>query len=147
MKIDPKQMAKMISEDPDEVNPFDDTEDEFVSEDDYSLEIEEMDLFGEIIADYLNRAKRTPEDFTNGEALRVGLHAKFFDHVGRELDPHNNGYQPNDIVWDNNGGQGTLTLGLQYFEYTHPEWADTYGMGEGYVYFKNGVWKSTGYMD
>ena len=106
-----------------------------------------MDLFGEIIADYLNRAKRTPEDFTDGEALRVGLHAKFFDHVGRELDPHNSGYQPNDIVWDNNGGRGILTFELQHFEYDHPEWADTYGMGEGYVYFKNGVWKSTGYID
>jgi hypothetical protein len=30
--LNPKQMAKMISEDPDEVNPFDDTEDEFVDE-------------------------------------------------------------------------------------------------------------------
>jgi hypothetical protein len=32
MKIDPKKIARMISEDPDEVNPFDDTEDEFTSD-------------------------------------------------------------------------------------------------------------------
>jgi hypothetical protein len=29
MNIDPKQIAKMISEDPDEINPLDNTEDKF----------------------------------------------------------------------------------------------------------------------
>ena len=33
MKIDPKQIAKMITEDPDEVNPLDNIEDEFVRKD------------------------------------------------------------------------------------------------------------------
>ena len=32
MKIDPKQIAKMITEDPDEVNPLDNIEDEFEEE-------------------------------------------------------------------------------------------------------------------
>ena len=49
MNIDPKKIAKMISEDPDEVNPFDDTEDEFASEHEQQHRgnlhaIEEMDL-------------------------------------------------------------------------------------------------------
>ena len=34
MKIDPKQIAKMITEDPDEVNPLDDIRDEYESNDD-----------------------------------------------------------------------------------------------------------------
>jgi hypothetical protein len=118
MDIDPKQIARMISEDPNEVpsNPdfshFDDTEDEYVDED--TLARNEMRNSGDIATKYLNANKRTPEDFVDWQNIQVGSSV--------------------DMVWSAEDDYGAPP---GHFQYYHPVFYDFVG----FVYFDDGVWK------
>jgi hypothetical protein len=115
MKIDPKQIAKMITEDPDEVNPLDNIIDTFekgLGEHDRDVGSDEMHAFGEIITDHLNYNHHSPADFRDFEFMTI--------RGG-----------PDDAMW---------SVGNQNFSYGHPE--ETFAEFMGVVYYDDDrIWK------
>jgi hypothetical protein len=115
--IDPKQIARMITEDPDEINPLDDIEDTYFPSQDnpdehapMNVAFDEMHAFGEIIADYLNYNHHSPADFTDFEDMTI--------HGG-----------PDDAMW---------SVDNQNFSYGHPVYQEFMGA----VYYDDDrIWK------
>ena len=116
--VDPEKIARMITEDPNEVVPsdhFDDFEDEYKAYDyDEEEAGEEMHAWGDFMVSYLNTNKHVPADFTQDEDFP--------------------GSRPfvTMIYWE----MFSDAPGGGHFHYRHPDYDEFIGS----VWFDNGVW-------
>jgi len=125
------KIARMITEDPDEVVPsdhFDDLSD---------LYGDEMDVWGDFMVSYLNTNKHVPADFKRDDVFPGSRNFDYIispdevapsDHFDDFEDEYDNDTATEEVYWiiPEYSGEGSGPDGV-HFGYSHPVWGEFIG--------------------